>query len=90
MTNHYYNVKKKASNLTDIFDFVYVYQKALITFHIFNNKITFVNSQRENTNSIGDFVLRNRFETFVLKISGLQLRFGMTNSINKHLRFRIS
>ena len=41
----------------------FVYQKALIrTFHY---KITFVNSQLENTNSKGDFVLKN----ICLKIS---------------------
>ena len=27
--------------------------------------------KRENTNSKGDFVLKNRFKTFVLKISGI-------------------
>ena len=31
-----------------------------------------MNSQLENTNSLGDFVLKNRFETFILKISGIQ------------------
>ena len=31
-----------------------------------------MNSQLENTNSKVDFVLKNRFETFVFKISGLQ------------------
>ena len=30
--------------------------------------ITFVNSQHENKNSKYDFVLKNRFETFVLKL----------------------
>ena len=48
-----------------------------------------MNSQRENTNPKGDFVLKNRFETFVLNISGIQkyilLRFGMTNSIKNSL-----
>ena len=61
---------------------------------LFDNKITFVNSQCENTNSKGDFVLKNRFETYVLKTSGIQisilLRFGVTNSINKHLLLYIS
>ena len=37
----------------------------------------------------GNFVLKNWFETFLLKISGIQksirLGFGMTNSIIKHL-----
>ena len=28
--------------------------------------------KRENKHSKGDFVLKNQFETFVLKISGLQ------------------
>ena len=42
-----------------------------------------MNSQRQNINSKGDLVLKNRFQTFVLKISGIQklirLRFGMKN-----------
>ena len=29
--------------------------------HLFENKITFENSQHENANSKGDFVLKNRF-----------------------------
>ena len=41
-------------------------------------------------NSKGDFVLINRFEAIGLKSSGIQnkngLRFGMTNSIDEHLR----
>ena len=40
--------------------------------HRLEYTITFVNSQRENTNSKGDIVLKNKFETFVLKISGKQ------------------
>ena len=52
--------------------YIIVYQKALIRTFQNNYKITFVNSQRENTNSKGDVVLKNRFETFVLKISGIQ------------------
>ena len=41
--------------------------------------ITFANSK-------GDFVLKNRFRMFILKISGVQkeIRFDITNSINKH------
>ena len=39
---------------------------------LFDYTITFVNSQHWNTNSKGDFVLKNRIETFVLKISGIQ------------------
>ena len=39
---------------------------------LFDCKVTFVNSQRENTNSKGNFVIKNRFETVVLKISGIQ------------------
>ena len=35
-------------------------------------KITFMNSNLENTNLKGDFVPKKRFETFVLKISGVQ------------------
>ena len=48
----------------------FVYQKSLT--RTFKYKITFVNSQDKNTNSKGDFVLKMRFETFSLKISGLQ------------------
>ena len=43
-----------------------------ISHQIFDNKVTFVNSQPKNTNSKGDFVLQNRVETFVLKISDVQ------------------
>ena len=35
-------------------------------------QISFVKSQRENRNSKGDFVLKNWFEMFVLKIYGNQ------------------
>ena len=34
-----------------------------------------MNSQLENTISKGDFVLKNRFETSVLKISGIQKKY---------------
>ena len=70
----------------------FVYKNALIrTFTaVFDYKITFVNSQHKNTDSKGDFILKTRFETFVLKFSSILkligLRYGMTNSINKHLR----
>ena len=43
-----------------------------ISHQLFDNKITLVNSQRENTNSKGDFVLKNWFDTFALKIFGIQ------------------
>ena len=45
-----------------------------LSFHttLLTKKITFVNSQRENTNSKGDFTLKNRLESFVLKIFGMQ------------------
>ena len=55
-----------------------------ITHQLFDYILTFVNSQRENTNSKGDFVLKcyfllkmrfctqNRFGKLVLKISGIQ------------------
>ena len=33
-------------------------------------KITFINSQHENTNSKSNFLLKTRFLTFVLMISG--------------------
>ena len=39
---------------------------------LFDYKMTFVNSQRENTNSKVNFLLINWFESFVLKISGIQ------------------
>ena len=42
-----------------------------ILHQLFDNKITFVNSQLEDTNLKGDFVLINRFETFVSKISSM-------------------
>ena len=52
----------------------FVYQKALIgTFYtIFYDKITFINSQHENTNLNGVFAPKKKFETFVWKISGIQ------------------
>ena len=52
----------------------FVYQKSLThsSYHLIDCKITFVISQRKNTNSEGNFVLKNRFETFVFKISGIQ------------------
>ena len=55
---------------------LFVYQKALfntnISHQLFDYKITFVNSQRENINLNVDFVLKNQCETFVLKNSGIQ------------------
>ena len=51
-----------------------------------------MNSQHENTILSGDFVLKNRFETFVLKnISDIQNKSdsGRKNSINNHLRLKI-
>ena len=36
-----------------------------ISHQLFNYRITFKNSQLENTNSKGDFVLKKRFETLV-------------------------
>ena len=39
----------------------------------FDYKITFVNSQHKNSNSKGDFMLKNWFETSVLKISDSDL-----------------
>ena len=41
-------------------------------YQIFVYKLTFVNSQPENTNSKGDCIFRNWFETIVLRISCLQ------------------
>ena len=50
-----------------------------------------VNSQRENSNSEGDFVLKK--PVLNVRISDIQkyiwLRFGINNSINKHLRLII-
>ena len=43
-----------------------------ISHQLFDCKRTFVNSQCKNANSKGDFVLKNRFETFGLKISCIQ------------------
>ena len=43
-----------------------------IKHQLFDYKITFMNPQRENTNSKHDFVQKKRFEKFVLKISGTQ------------------
>ena len=40
--------------------------------HIFYYKLTFMNSQLKNTYSKDNFVIKNRFETIVLKISGIQ------------------
>ena len=37
----------------------------------FEYNVTFVNSHLENTISKGDFVHKNRFEKFILKISGI-------------------
>ena len=37
-----------------------------------------MNSQRENTNSKDDFVLKNWFETSVLKISCIRTKINMT------------
>ena len=42
-----------------------------ISHQLFAYKISFVNS-REKTKSKGDFVLKNKFKTFFLKISGEQ------------------
>ena len=38
-----------------------------ISHQLFDYKISFVNSQLENTYSKGDFVIKNSFETFVLR-----------------------
>ena len=43
-----------------------------ISHQFFEYTITFVNSQHYNINSKGDFVLKTRFETFVLWNSGIQ------------------
>ena len=46
--------------------------KMSISHQLFDYKIIFVNSQRENMNLNDNFVLNNRFKTFVLKISGIK------------------
>ena len=43
-----------------------------ISYQLFDYKIAFVRSQLENTNVKSDFVLKNRFETSVLKVIDLQ------------------
>ena len=43
-----------------MFEIEFVCQKALIQYFTFDYKITFVNSQHQNKNSKGDFVLKNR------------------------------
>ena len=48
---------------------LFVNQKYLIQTFL---QFFFVNSQNGNYNSKGDFVLKNRFEIFVLKKSGIQ------------------
>ena len=42
-----------------------------ISHQLFDDKINAVNSQPENTYLKGDFVPKNRFEMFVLKIFGI-------------------
>ena len=49
--------------------------KMPILHQLYDYKISPVNSHRENTNSKGDFVFKNRFETFFLKISGIQKKY---------------
>ena len=41
-----------------------------ISHHFLDHTITFVNSQLKNSKD--DFVLKNRIETLILKISGIQ------------------
>ena len=43
-----------------------------ISHQLFKYTITFVNIQRENTNSKGDLLLKTRFETVILKIFGVR------------------
>ena len=43
-----------------------------ISHQLFDYKKTYVNSQHENTNKRGYFVLKNQFYTFVLMIFGIQ------------------
>ena len=53
----------------------FVFQKFFnmnISHQHFDYKIAFVNSQHKNTNFKGDFFLKNRFEMYVLKISGIE------------------
>ena len=48
-----------------------------IPHQLLDYKITFVISQFENSNSKGDFVIKNRFETVVLNISGIHTKINM-------------
>ena len=67
---HLYNREGHKHNLTIN---IFVYQEALIrTFYTnFLTTKTLVKSQQENTNSNG-YLLKNWFETIVLKISDIQ------------------
>ena len=69
---HLYNREGHKHNKNNSTIINFVYQKALIrTFYTNFLTTTFVNSQRENLNSKDD-LLKNWFETFVLKFSGIQ------------------
>ena len=54
----------------------------------YDYKLTFMNTQHKNTNSKGDFLLKNQFSTFIqiFLLYKINITFGMTISINKHLR----
>ena len=62
---------------------------------LFYYKLTFVNSQHGKTISNGDFEHKNRFETFVLFISGIQNKSEskiipnrfVVRSLQKHLNY---
>ena len=61
--NYYYHIKDAQIKMY-CYKIIFLYQEALIqTFHnSFDNKITSVSSQYENTNAKGDFVPKNQFE----------------------------
>ena len=49
-----------------------------ISYRLFSYKITFVNSQHENTNSKCDFVIKNWVSKFVFKISGKYTKLNLS------------
>ena len=75
--SYYIKPKKDFQNLTDQSMLIVKIPESFITnisHQLFDHTITFVNQSTR---------AQNKFETFVLNIYCI-LRFGMTNSINKH------
>ena len=58
-------IKGTSNSFINIFVHITESFNKKISHQLLDYKRTFVNSQRENTNSKGDFVLKNRLETFV-------------------------